>query len=376
MAVLKGVYLSLFVGPVAPLPAPRAVVDALTEAQVTTAAGAPSGFQLTFQLGHGSPLRSQFVLSGTSPVPVLRVVLAVTLNGAPVVISDGVVTDQQYTPGQGGNAGTLTITGRDLTALMDIFDLSGLPFPAVPDALQVLAIIGKYAGLGIAPVVIPPVQVEVPLPTEDIPGQQGTDLDHVNRLAYEAGYVFYIEPGPVPGANVAYFGPEIRVGEVQPTLSVDLDSQTNVESLSFRFDGESRAQVLTYVQEKTTKLPIPVPIPDVSLLNPPLGLVPPVPRKFKPLGTAHLSPIRAVLRGLAAEARSNDVVTGSGSLDVLRYGRPLKARRLVGVRGASDPFNGLYFVKSVTHSIKRGEYKQNFELVRSGLLSTLPRLPA
>jgi len=53
----------------------------------------------------------------------------------------------------------------------------------------------------------------------------------------------------------------------------------------------------------------------------------------------------------------------------------LQARRLVGVRGAGPSFDGLYYVKSVTHNIKRGEYKQSFTLSRNGLISTLPRLP-
>jgi hypothetical protein len=39
-------------------------------------------------------------------------------------------------------------------------------------------------------------------------------------------------------------------------------------------------------------------------------------------------------------------------------------------------FDGLYYVKSVTHNIKRGEYKQSFELGRNGLISTLPKVPA
>jgi len=47
----------------------------------------------------------------------------------------------------------------------------------------------------------------------------------------------------------------------------------------------------------------------------------------------------------------------------------------VGVRGAGPAFDGLYYVKSVTHHIKRGEYKQDFSLSRNGLVSTLPKLP-
>jgi hypothetical protein len=92
--------------------------------------------------------------------------------------------------------------------------------------------------------------------------------------------------------------------------------------------------------------------------------------------TANLNPVQAVALGLARAAKSSDAVTGTGSLDVLRYGRILKARGLVGVRGAGQAFNGLYFVKSVTHKIKRGEYKQDFTLTRNGLISTVPKVPA
>ncbi|HEU5258827.1 MAG TPA: hypothetical protein VFU28_22720, partial [Vicinamibacterales bacterium] len=71
-----------------------------------------------------------------------------------------------------------------------------------------------------------------------------------------------------------------------------------------------------------------------------------------------------------------DAVTGEGTLDVVRYGGLLKARELVGVRGAGPAFDGLYYVKSVTHKIKRGEYKQNFSLSRNGLVSTVPAVPS
>jgi hypothetical protein len=78
------------------------------------------------------------------------------------------------------------------------------------------------------------------------------------------------------------------------------------------------------------------------------------------------------LKGLAEAAESADCTTADGSLDVLRYGGILNARSLVGVRGAGIGFDGLYYVKNVKHSIKRGEYKQSFSLVRNGLISTVP----
>ncbi len=87
-----------------------------------------------------------------------------------------------------------------------------------------------------------------------------------------------------------------------------------------------------------------------------------------------LNPIKAALYGLSETADAADIVSGSGQLDVVRYGQPLKARGIVGVRGAGLAYDGLYYVSSVTHNIKRGEYKQSFTLVRDGLLPTVPRV--
>lgn len=86
--------------------------------------------------------------------------------------------------------------------------------------------------------------------------------------------------------------------------------------------------------------------------------------------------MRAALIAMAKAAKSADAITASGSLDVQRYGRILKARHLVGVRGSGTAFDGLYYVKSVTHEIKRGSYKQRFGLSRNGLVSTVSSVPA
>jgi hypothetical protein len=44
----------------------------------------------------------------------------------------------------------------------------------------------------------------------------------------------------------------------------------------------------------------------------------------------------------------------------------------VGLRGAGLTFDGLYYVKSVTHTIRRGSYRQKFVLQREGTMSTVP----
>jgi hypothetical protein len=77
---------------------------------------------------------------------------------------------------------------------------------------------------------------------------------------------------------------------------------------------------------------------------------------------------------MAAIGRSREAVSCDGSLDVTRYGGILKARQLVAVRGSRPLFDGLYYVKSVKHKIKRGEYKQDFTLTRDGLGSTVKKV--
>jgi hypothetical protein len=373
--LLKGVNLSLYVGPV-PVAAPREVVESLVHAKVDTGSGeSQSGFELSFELPARSPLRTLFLITGGGSVPLIRVVLVVTINGQAQSIIDGVTTNVETQPGEGG-VSKLVVKGKDLSALMDIIELPGLPFPAMPASVRVLLVLAKYAALGVIPIVIPSIVDVPPLPIMQIPQQRGSDYAYVKQLAQDAGYVFYLEPGPSPGTSKAYWGPEIRVGEPQPALTTNMDAQSNVESLNFTFDKEKKTMPIVFFQEPTSKAPIGIPIPDVTPLNPPLGVIPPLPPKIEKLDdTAHLSAPEALMRGLAYAGQHSDSVFGNGKLDVAKYGRLLKSRSLVGVRGAGVPFDGLYYVKSVTHEIERGSYKQSFSLARNALISTFSSVP-
>jgi hypothetical protein len=371
-----GIHLTLMIGPAVPVPVSQAVLDALTTVRVTSTAGKGSAFQLTFTLNNRSPLHTLFLfLSGTA-IPLVRVVIVVTANGTPEVLMDGVMTNHEVTPGNEPGHSTLTITGEDLGVVMDYIDFSGIPYPAMPREARVALILAKYALFGIVPLIIPSVMIDVPLPTSRIYRQQGKDLGYVRKLASEVGYVFYVEPGPVPGASVAYWGPEIKIGVPQPALNINMDAHTNVESLSFTFNTLKKKLPIVMIQDETTKVPIPIPIPDITPLNPPLGLIPPLALGTTRITeTAKFSPVQGILIGLAKAAKWSDAVFGTGSLDVLRYGHILKAGRLVGVRGAGPAFDGLHYVTKVTHNIERGQYKQDFTLARNGLLSTLPTVP-
>lgn len=377
MALIGGIQLSIMIGPAVPLPTPQPVVEALTSVTITTRTEKASAFELVFAIDQNSPLHQIFMLAGGSLPPIMRVLLLATIGGVQEVLMDGVITHHQVTPSGKNGMATLTVIGEDLSKVMAYIDFSGTPYPAMPREARVALIVAKYAALGIVPVVIPSVMLDVPLPTEKIPRHQGNDLFYVQKLAKEVGYTFFVQCGPAPGMNIAYWGPALKVGPVQPALNVDMGPHTNVENLNFAFDTEKKILPIVTIHEPITKAPIPIPIPDITPLSPPLGLVPPFPKHILPLNEARkLPPVQALMLGLAKAAKSSEAVKVTGSLSVLRYGRTLKARQLVGLRGAGSAFNGLYFVSEVKHKISRGEYKQDFTLVRNGLISTVGTVAA
>ena len=367
-----GFYLTLMMGSFNASPVSQPVIDALTEVQVTSTVGSQGGFQLKFTLSKQSPVHQMLVAGQFDPRT--RVIIAVTVNGATEVLMDGIITKQDITPDSKPGKSMLTITGLDLTAIMDFLDLTGIPYPALPEFLIVEAVLAKYALLGVIPVAIPASIPNFQNPLDHFIKQQGTDYSFVNALARLTGAVFYLDPGPTPGSSMAYWGPDLSklFGGTQPALSINFDGTTNIDSLNFSYDGTLATQYLVTVIEPITKIPLPIPVPNIDLLKAPLASKAPTPlrsEQLKPI--ANENPMGAALAALGALFKTADVISGSGQLDVLRYGRIFKARQLAAVRGAGPYYDGKYYVKSVTHNIKRGEYKQSFSLTRGGVGSSV-----
>ncbi|MFN3615624.1 MAG: hypothetical protein ACK4WC_13835, partial [Rubrimonas sp.] len=323
MATLKGATLTLLMGPTAVKPAPPEVLAALEGAQVTMAAGQRSGFQLTFAFSKTSPIARRLLPQGFFD-PMIRVIMIATLRGSPTVLMDGPIRRVDVTgTGQPGE-NRLTVSGEDVGGYMDAVDLTGLPFPAMPPFARVALMMTKYIPFGVIPVTIPaPLQAPAN-PLERIPQQQGTDWEYANQLAREAGYVFYVSPGPKPGMNTAYWGPAIRVGAVQPALTLDMDHAANLNAMTFTIDGA--AAVLPFAFVKIGPAPVPVPVPDIGLLKPPLAARPVVPTRTRLLDTDRMSMPEAMSKVLAGSGAA-EPLSASGTLDVARYGRPLRARQ-------------------------------------------------
>jgi hypothetical protein len=252
----------------------------------------------------------------------------------------------------------------------------------MPDIATVNAVLAPYLALGIVPMVIPPVIPVVQSLSSGWPAQVNmTDRAFVQQMAAQCGYVFFVRPGPAPLSSIAYFGPDTALPIPQPALSINLDAQSNVDSLSFTLDGlAKKARIYTILDPITKKIPIPIPVPNINIFKPPLGArpTPLVPAKIDFASDfAKYPPDEAANRVLAylLDMDNAAAIRGSGSLDAFRYGRVLQDRALVGVRGAGLAYDGMYFVDSVSHAIKKGSYSQNFTLSRDGLISNTPRVP-
>jgi hypothetical protein len=183
--------------------------------------------------------------------------------------------------------------------------------------------------------------------------------------------VFYIEPITF-GLNTAYWGPQSRIGVPQSALTLGSGPSANLKSLSFSQDALAPVSTSGTFVEPITKTAIPIPqLP--SLRIPPLALSPTqAMRKTLMRDTSNQNAGQAATSVLAAATNSPDSVKGDGEIDSVRYGKVLRARKLVGVRGAGLSYDGNYYVERVTHTITLGDYKQRFTVTREGTGALLP----
>lgn len=364
----------MMIGPTIAIPATPDLAEAVQSIQVTHNDEGKSGFQITFQIGRAglADILDYSLLANPLLRPFNRVVLTAVFNVVPRVIMDGIITNRQLSPGDAPGSATLTVTGEDVSVMMDLKKVRAA-HPAQPEPVIALKLIATYAQYGLLPMVIPPPALDVPNPLEVIPVQQGSDLEYLNEMARRYGHVFFVIPGPAPLANIAYWGPPVRIGILQRALSVNMGPETNVSSVSFQYNALAPTIVSDLVRD--SRLNVTLPVMTFVSTRPPLVPMPALPFQLPNVRTSLLESesgggltfTQAYSRAQSLTDRSVDaVVTAQGDLDALRYGDILTPRALVGLRGAGFTHDGVYYVKSVTHNISRGQYKQRFTITREG----------
>lgn len=378
--MLLGGYLTLLIGPTIPIPAPEFISRTIESVSVTQSVEGRDGFQITFKAGRDSfsgavgylPLLTKTLKVGH------RVVIMVTLNARPHVLIDGLVTKLDLTPSLEAGGGKLTLSGTELTVLMDIREKQ-LEWPAMAKQQIVQTILVQYIDKFPVSQVFP-IPGDVPdSPTRMVRQQSGTDFALVSEFARDAGYAFGLEYGSLPGLPKIYFGPLIRPGAPKKALTFKMGAATNVTSIQFSEDGDAAEATGGLVQEGNSGAPVPV----VSIPAPaPFAVLPSYANSVNlmRIRTGNNDHSGDVAQAIAAAtshlfATNAKSVKGSGELDVLSYGEPLPAGSMVGVRGVGLTFDGLWRCTVANHTISRDGYKQSFELQRGGTISNTPVVP-
>jgi len=373
-----GINLALLIGKTVPKPVPRDVMEAFQRAEVTHADDGVSGFQMIFKIGRSGRKAVKDYPITQNPIFTVfnRVILVVTIGFSATVLMDGVIVNQELSPSAEPGKSTFTITGSDVSTMMDLEEKS-VSHKAQGEATIARLIILNYAKYGMIPkVVAPPVQ-DRPTINERTPTQNKTDLEHLNEMAERFAYVFYVMPGPAIGSNTAYWGPPKRESRPQKALTMNMGSFTNISSVSFQHDAMAATTVDGDVQDRKTnqKRPVQERQSDRPTLAKSSALKSQSYTRLKQFRETGRSLAQADAKAQAIADRSvDDVVTVKGDLDTIRYGDILRARSLVGLRGAGYSYDGLYYVKEVTHTLTMGEYKQSFTLTRDGLGTTKQRV--
>ncbi|HEY9674394.1 MAG TPA: hypothetical protein V6D11_23345 [Waterburya sp.] len=372
-----GINLTLKIGQTVPTPAPLWLLEALQSVEVTHKDEEGSGFQLVFQIGRSGQrdLKDSRLLNGSLLKPFNRVVLTVTINAKAEVLMDGIITHQQFSPSSEPGNSTLTITGEDISVLMDLEEKSVL-HPSQDERTIANQIISSYAKYGVISGVEAP-SGDQPSTQVRIPGQQGTDFQYLKDLAKRLAYVFYIIPGPTSEKSTAYWGPPIRKKQQpQRALTLNMGPYTNLESINLQYNAMAATTVSGAVQDRQTNQiqPVQVDSSDRASLAKNAALNTQTKLRRKQLReTWRMSQARDRAQAITDQSTDN-VVTITGEIDTVRYGKLLEMRRLVGLRGVGYNYDGLYYVKEVSHKIQRGQYKQSFTITREGQGTTIEQV--
>ncbi|HEX8620585.1 MAG TPA: hypothetical protein VF718_01300 [Allosphingosinicella sp.] len=375
---LLGIKANILIGP-SPVALPMSIdaLQALEELDIKLSDREPSGFRMVLRAGRTGPL--DFLETPLVADPRFnrgaRLVVTMLFDATPTVIFDGLVTERHVSPGEGASQGRIVLLGHDLTAELHR-EVKSVEHPGMDETMIANLIALSYAQFGMIPVVVPPAVVDPALPVERTPQQRSSDWDYLNTMARRHGYDTYVEAGPAPLTNTLYWGPPVRPGVPQRTLTVSSGPASDAYDIRASNSAEQLTTVDTQVQDRQTGATMPV----VAMMpsQAPLGAAPEGAAQMGRTRTARIETSGLTFAQAMARAQATvddsarEVVRVTGTVDSVRYNGALKARDLIFLRGAGTTFNGLYKVAEVRHRIRPGDYEQSFVLTRGELGTATP----
>ena len=253
----------------------------------------------------------------------------------------------------------------DATAtLMNLIE-QPMPHPNLDPATIATLIFGRYA---IRPFPLPVAPTRTMLDTMTI--QRATDARMLREMARALAYECYLQPDPITGLDIGHFHPPLTTVPPQGVLSVDFGAATNLSDFDVGYDTLRPTGAISAGVDPKTGAPMPAPA--LASLQPPEGLEPTLfrmvpPAISRPTSRDAANPAELFRQNQAIVDRSSRAITGSGTVDAIKYGRMLRPGMPVLVRGAGRAHSGTWYVTSVSHDISTAAWTQSFRATRNAL---------
>jgi hypothetical protein len=274
----------------------------------------------------------------------------------------------------------MEITGMDATFLMNLQE-KVIPWPLVSfptDNLIATTIFGQY---GILPMALPALPMNVDPTGTDATVQRGTDIRFLRRLAQRNGFECYVQPDPLSGVDIGYFGPPRNLPFMpEAVLNVKMGAQTNVSEFKVRYDMVRPTLALAFGLDAASRAPVSFPsVPSVAAgypFGPPMGLQE---ATIREVAGPHPPPMVLTAQtgqmSLPGLPLVNQAVTNKASWAVIAEGTlgsdvgVLSVGNTVNIRGAGLAFNGSYYVTRISHVIDvcGCSYSQKFAARRNAI---------
>lgn len=366
-----GIKLKIAIGKDDLKPPPLLFMDSLRELEVTHSNEGHSGFQITLSRSRCASKRidDYSLLESGLLEPFNRVIMTVVISGSkPMILMDGVITQQQLLLNEQSQESNIIVTGEDVSVMMDMEERTR-EFPERDEHERAKEIINDptYLKYSLKAEIKKPDHIYEPDPNENTPVKSGrTDLNYLREMAKKFNYVFYIIPGQNSGENIAYWGPPWKKDppdQLQKPLFVNMGPNTNVKSINFTYNALSLIKVTAKAEDNGNNKAISA---EAFPLSQFVGRQRMSEQSLKHLlliqQDLNVSKAKIMVKGMAA-ASADQALTAQGELDTISYGGILWPHRSVEIKGAGKSYGGEWHVKQVTHSLRSGGgYTQRFML--------------
>jgi phage protein D len=343
-------------------PASPDLLDVIQQIQVEDHAEMADMVRLRISIGVKDGCADWTVVDDDLFPRLATVKVAVTVgSGAPEPLIEAYVIETSANFSNQPGQSALNVVAMDPTVLMNLEE-KVRPWPDMADG-EIATTIFEEHGFSAEVEPTQPTRQEVDYTTM----QRGADIRFLRELARRNGYECYVEANTTTGLIEGHFHPPRLEQRPQGVLSVNMGEATNVNSLNARYD------MLRPTTARVTGLDIGTrsdqPAQADSLAHRELGSEPSLngDRQRRVLlsrtGLAETGELQTYAQ--AVVDRSGLAITAEGDLNTVAYGRLLRAKRPVLVRGAGRQFNGTYYVRRVLHTFSGDGYTQRFTLHRN-----------